>query len=79
MVENPGFWNWTFTLKDENDNVLAQIDRDWRGVGLEVRFASHICMLISMIDSAPSYAILAFMEHFNCYVEVPSIGCSSFK
>ncbi|ONK55778.1 uncharacterized protein A4U43_C10F890 [Asparagus officinalis] len=36
VVENPGFWNWTFTLKDENDNVLAQIDRDWRGVGLEL-------------------------------------------
>ena len=38
VVENPGFWNWTFTLKDENDNVLAQIARDWRGIGFEVRF-----------------------------------------
>lgn len=36
VVENPGFWNWTFTLKDENDDVLAQIDRDWRGVGFEL-------------------------------------------
>lgn len=36
VVENPGFWDWTFTLKDENDNVLAQINRDWRGLGLEV-------------------------------------------
>ncbi|KAJ0974684.1 hypothetical protein J5N97_016649 [Dioscorea zingiberensis] len=36
MVENPGFWNWTFTLKDEEKNVLAQIDRDWRGLGLEL-------------------------------------------
>lgn len=36
MVENPGFWNWTFTLKDDEENVLAQIDRDWRGLGLEV-------------------------------------------
>lgn len=36
VVENPGFWNWTFTLKDEDDNVLAQIDRDWRGIGFEV-------------------------------------------
>ncbi|KAH7688765.1 Diphosphate--fructose-6-phosphate 1-phosphotransferase protein [Dioscorea alata] len=36
MVENPGFWNWTFTLKDDEENVLAQIDRDWRGLGLEL-------------------------------------------
>ncbi|XP_065048270.1 altered inheritance rate of mitochondria protein 25-like [Musa acuminata AAA Group] len=36
VVENPGFWNWTFTLKDEDDNVLAQIDRDWRGIGFEL-------------------------------------------
>ncbi|XP_072989050.1 phospholipid scramblase family protein C343.06c isoform X1 [Typha latifolia] len=36
VVENPGFWNWTFTLKDEHENVLAQIDRNWRGIGLEL-------------------------------------------
>ncbi|XP_042434675.1 altered inheritance rate of mitochondria protein 25-like isoform X2 [Zingiber officinale] len=36
VVENPGFWNWTFTLRDEEGNVLAQIDRNWRGVGLEL-------------------------------------------
>ncbi|XP_020093840.1 altered inheritance rate of mitochondria protein 25 [Ananas comosus] len=36
VVENPGFWNWTFTLKDEDDNVLAQIDRNWRGIGFEL-------------------------------------------
>jgi hypothetical protein len=36
VVENPGFWNWTFTLLDEDDNVIAQIDRNWRGIGLEV-------------------------------------------
>ncbi|KAJ0974681.1 hypothetical protein J5N97_016646 [Dioscorea zingiberensis] len=24
VVENPGFWNWTFTLKDEEGNVLAR-------------------------------------------------------
>lgn len=36
VVENPGLWNWTFTLKDIDGNVLAQIDRDWRGFGLEV-------------------------------------------
>lgn len=36
VVENPGFWNWTFTLKDIDGKVLAQIDRDWRGFGFEV-------------------------------------------
>ncbi|GAB2228493.1 hypothetical protein Droror1_Dr00022614 [Drosera rotundifolia] len=36
VVENPGFWNWTFNLKDIEDNVLAQIDRDWRGFGFEL-------------------------------------------
>ncbi|XP_068650999.1 altered inheritance rate of mitochondria protein 25 [Aristolochia californica] len=36
VVENPGFWNWTFTLKDSDGNVLAEIDRDWRGIGLEL-------------------------------------------
>lgn len=36
VVENPGFWNWTFTLKDVDGKVLAQIDRDWRGFGFEV-------------------------------------------
>ncbi|KAG2709310.1 hypothetical protein I3760_05G233200 [Carya illinoinensis] len=36
VVENPGFWNWTFTLKDIDGNVLAQIDRDWRGFGFEI-------------------------------------------
>ncbi|XP_012090939.1 altered inheritance rate of mitochondria protein 25 isoform X2 [Jatropha curcas] len=36
VVENPGLWNWTFTLKDINGEVLAQIDRDWRGFGFEI-------------------------------------------
>ncbi|CAI0441226.1 unnamed protein product [Linum tenue] len=36
VVENPGLWNWTFTLKDIDDQVLAQIDRDWRGFGFEI-------------------------------------------
>lgn len=35
-VENPGFWNWTFTLKDIDGKVLAEIDRDWRGFGFEI-------------------------------------------
>lgn len=36
VVENPGFWNWTFTLKDIDGNVLAEVDRDWRGFGFEL-------------------------------------------
>ncbi|XP_023512311.1 altered inheritance rate of mitochondria protein 25 [Cucurbita pepo subsp. pepo] len=36
VVENPGFWNWTFTLKDIDGNVLAEVDRDWRGFGFEM-------------------------------------------
>ncbi|XP_010542020.1 PREDICTED: altered inheritance rate of mitochondria protein 25 [Tarenaya hassleriana] len=36
VVENPGLWNWTFTLKDVDGEVLAQIDRDWRGFGFEI-------------------------------------------
>ncbi|KAI3819012.1 hypothetical protein L1987_12834 [Smallanthus sonchifolius] len=36
VVENPGFWHWTFTLKGINGEVLAEIDRDWRGFGFEV-------------------------------------------
>uniref|UniRef100_A0A9I9DEU8 Phospholipid scramblase n=1 Tax=Cucumis melo TaxID=3656 RepID=A0A9I9DEU8_CUCME len=35
VVENPGFWNWTFTLKDIDGKVLAEVDRDWRGFGFE--------------------------------------------
>ncbi|CAM0903005.1 unnamed protein product [Alopecurus aequalis] len=36
VVENPGFWNWSFTLIDEDEQVLAQIDRNWRGIGFEL-------------------------------------------
>ncbi|KAK9063111.1 hypothetical protein SSX86_016981 [Deinandra increscens subsp. villosa] len=36
VVENPGLWYWTFTLKGINGEVLAEINRDWRGFGFEV-------------------------------------------
>lgn len=36
VVENPGLWNWTFTLKDENGRALAEIDRYFRGFGYEM-------------------------------------------
>ncbi|KAL8217859.1 hypothetical protein R6Q57_021232 [Mikania cordata] len=36
VVDNWGFWFWTFTLKGINGEVLAEINRDWRGFGFEV-------------------------------------------
>lgn len=36
VVENPGFWHWTFSLKDKDGGTLAEIDRNWRGFGYEV-------------------------------------------
>ena len=49
LVENPGFWNWTFTLKDIDGKVLAEIDRDWRGFGFEV--VSLLCAKSLPCDS----------------------------
>jgi len=46
VVENPGLWNWTFTLKDADGEVLAQIDRDWRGFGFEVEFLHSVFYFI---------------------------------
>ena len=37
-MENAGFWWWTFTLRDERGQVLGVIDRDFRGLGLEVSY-----------------------------------------
>ncbi|KAM3389912.1 hypothetical protein ACQJBY_011829 [Aegilops geniculata] len=36
VVENPGFWSWSFILLDENDHIVAIIDRKVGGFGLEV-------------------------------------------
>ncbi|TYH80548.1 hypothetical protein E1A91_D03G127300v1 [Gossypium mustelinum] len=46
VVENPGLWNWTFTLKDIDGQILAEIDRDWRGFGFEVFFFQKYHLLI---------------------------------
>ncbi|KAM6586408.1 hypothetical protein CsatA_009013 [Cannabis sativa] len=54
VVENPGFWNWTFTLKDIDGNVLAEIDRDWRGFGLEVLFTDAGQYVIRFGSTDPS-------------------------
>ncbi|KAK8969730.1 hypothetical protein KSP40_PGU009140 [Platanthera guangdongensis] len=56
VVENPGLWNWTFTLKDEVDNTLAQIDRDWRGFGLEL-FTDAGQYVIRFGNTSPSLKI----------------------
>lgn len=36
VVENEGFWYWTFSLKDKHGGTLAEINRNWRGFGYEV-------------------------------------------
>lgn len=58
MVENPGFWYWTFTLKDIDGNVLAEIDRDWRGFGFEV--VSLLFAKLSSCDSANVFFFFTF-------------------
>eukprot|EP00850_Spirogloea_muscicola_P002038 SM000007S20998 [mRNA] locus=s7:1303263:1307521:- [translate_table: standard] len=34
-LENAGFWWWTFTLEDNEKRKLAEIDRNFRGIGYE--------------------------------------------
>lgn len=58
VVENPGFWNWTFTLKDVDGNVLAEIERDWRGFGFEM-FTDAGQYVIRFGSSDPSCKIAA--------------------
>ncbi|XP_010255685.1 PREDICTED: altered inheritance rate of mitochondria protein 25 isoform X2 [Nelumbo nucifera] len=54
VVENPGFWNWTFTLKDINGDVLAEIDRNWRGFGFELfTDAGQYVIRFGHADSTP--------------------------
>lgn len=53
VVENPGFWNWTFTLKDIDGKVLAEIDRDWRGFGFEVILLLPFFSLLSFYCYLP--------------------------
>ncbi|KAM3370336.1 hypothetical protein ACQJBY_017938 [Aegilops geniculata] len=36
VVNNPGFWSWSFILLDENDHIVAIIDRKVGGFGLEI-------------------------------------------
>lgn len=62
VVENPGFWNWTFTLKDEDDKVLAQIDRDWRGVGFELFTDAGQYVIRFGDDSSPKSGLAAAIQ-----------------
>lgn len=68
MVENPGLWNWTFTLKDINGEVLAQIDRDWRGFGFEVGFW-HLSIALLIFFRLP----LLNMLIIDCYFYLLSL------
>ena len=63
VVENPGFWYWTFTLKDIDGNVLAEIDRDWRGFGFEV-----VSLLFAKLLSCDSDKFFFFFFTFSRYL-----------
>lgn len=41
-VVNGGLWWWTFNLLDFQGNDVAVIDRNWRGLGLEVSAATSL-------------------------------------
>ncbi|KAG0473270.1 hypothetical protein HPP92_015127 [Vanilla planifolia] len=66
VVENPGLWNWTFTLKDEDDNVLAQIDRDWRGLGLELfTDAGQYVIRFGNVYSSPKLGLASAVQELD--------------
>lgn len=55
VVENPGFWNWTFNLKDIDGQMLAQVDRDWRGFGFEIfTDAGQYVIRFGSADASPN-------------------------
>lgn len=55
VVENPGFWNWTFNLKDIDEQMLAQVDRDWRGFGFEIfTDAGQYVIRFGSADASPN-------------------------
>lgn len=65
-VENPGFWNWTFTLQDIDGAVLAQIDRNWRGFGFEVAHCPLIFTLQPNLYFIVSVSVSFFVSSSRC-------------
>ena len=68
VVENPGFWNWTFTLIDEDEQVLAQIDRNWRGIGFEV-----MSFLSRELSNSVYFLHLEEIHVENSYIDISTI------
>eukprot|EP01018_Ginkgo_biloba_P005154 Gb_13669 [translate_table: standard] len=66
VVENAGFWDWTFTLKDENGKTLAEIDRDWRGFGFEMfTDAGQYVIRFGDIDSSAKTGLAAQIQELE--------------
>lgn len=66
MVENAGFWDWTFTLRDENGKTLAEIDRDWRGFGFEMfTDAGQYVIRFGDIDSSIKTGLAAQIKELD--------------
>lgn len=66
VVENAGFWDWTFTLKDENGKTLAEIDRDWRGFGFEMfTDAGQYVIRFGDIDSSTKTGLAAQIQELD--------------
>lgn len=72
-MENPGFWSWTFPVKDDTGRVLAVIDRNYRSWGHEtltdagqyiVRFGD------ASSDDGPSFASQTVATEQTCEVDV---------
>eukprot|EP00250_Pteridium_aquilinum_P019287 c24380_g1_i1 orf=1-1032(-) len=75
-MENPGFWSWTFVVKDETGGILALIDRHYRSWGHEmltdasryiVRFGNEVSAdgLKSASQNEPDKARIDDKDHDN--------------
>ncbi|TQD85845.1 hypothetical protein C1H46_028545 [Malus baccata] len=73
VVENPGFWHWTFTLKDIDSKVLAEIDREWRGFGFEIN-ELEVIRPLTLLERAVTVALAVsldndyFSRHGGCTI-----------
>ncbi|KAK7243177.1 hypothetical protein RIF29_37965 [Crotalaria pallida] len=67
VVENPGFWNWTFTMKDINGEVLVQVDRDWRSFGFEILTdAGQYVIRFGSSDPSSKIGLASAIEDLEC-------------